>query len=428
MLNMGNESITKLNEQSRRSLLIINYFLLASHVICLCYFAVRQVREMAVFNVFSVIWFTLQALLIIYCKPSSRQAGTATYRRVGPGGTKKIKISYATIGMNMLLELIIHQILAVLFLGWDAGFQYVFLGLAIPTTIFIDDKNFRRINIVKIIVSLGIYLFLFLLQATGSYQPKYVLENDNEMVILNCILVCTTFVVMSLLVLSSYERLEKSVLAHANVLEEENEKFIKMQRHIIDSVAGIIESRDVDTGQHTERTTLYVEAVANILKEQEPYKYILTEKSIQNMSAATALHDIGKIATPDAILNKPGKLTDEEYDIIKEHSNKGGQIIQKTLQSIEDVDFVNTAYQIAKYHHERWDGQGYPEGLQGEEIPLVARIVAVADVYDALISKRCYKDAYNETKAISIIKSESGRQFDPTVVDAFLKVKETQHI
>ncbi len=421
MHNIENDSVTKLNEQSRRNLLIMNCCLLASHAVCLVYFIIRHIHVMAAFNIFSVLWFVLQALLIIFFKPSYRQAGTASYQKPG---RRKIKITYTMIGINMLLELTAHQTLAVLFLGWEAGFQYVLLGLAVPFTVFFNDNKFRKINVLKIIISLGLYLFLFLLHATDSYQPRYVLSDRNELILLNCILVCATFVMMSLLVLSSYERLEQSVLTHASVLEEENEKFIKMQRHIIDSVAGIIESRDVDTGQHTERTTLYVEAVANVLKEKEGYKHILTEKNIQNMAAATALHDIGKIATPDAILNKPGKLTEEEYDIIKEHSNKGGQIIQKTLQSIEDVDFVNTAYQIAKYHHERWDGKGYPEGLKGEEIPLVARIVAVADVYDALVSKRCYKDAFEESKAIAIIREESGRQFDPLVVEAFLKVKE----
>ncbi len=424
MHNIENDSVAKLNEQSRRNLLIMNYCLLASHVVCLAYFTVRQIHEMAIINIFSVCWFVLQALLIIFFKPVYRQA--APVSRQEPGRRKPFRLSYTMVGVNMLLELILHQIMAVIYLGWDVGFQYVLLGLAVPFTVFFNDNKFRKVNVLKIVISLGTYLILFLLNATGSYQPKYVLENQNEVIIVNCILFCTTFVMISLLVLSSYERLEKSVLTHASVLKEENEKFIKMQRHIIDSVAGIIESRDVDTGQHTERTTLYVEAVANVLKEQEEFKDILTEKNIQNMSAATALHDIGKIATPDAILNKPGKLTEEEYDIIKEHSNKGGQIIQKTLHSIEDVDFVNTAYQIAKYHHERWDGKGYPEGLKGEEIPLVARIVAVADVYDALVSKRCYKDAFEEAKALAIIKSESGHQFDPLVVGAFLKVKEAQ--
>ncbi len=402
MRKSENESKGNLIEKNRKNLLVIDFCLLAGHFGLLYYFIYRQILEMAIFNIFSVCWFILQAVLIVYKK----------------------NVSYTVIVMNMMFELLLHQTLGVYFLGWNAGFQYVLLGIAIPSTTSFGDKNIKKVNIAKCAISLSVYLVLFVTQNVMKHAPKYTLLDVNEEALLSCILLVASFVTASMSILSSYAQLERSVQTHMMVLEEENEKFIKIQRQIIDSIAGIIESRDVYTGQHTERTTLYAEAVANILREDEQFKDLLTDKYIQNITAAASLHDIGKIATPDAILNKPGRLTDDEYTIIKEHSSKGGQIIRRTLNSIEDSEFINTAYDIATYHHERWDGKGYPEGRKGEEIPLVARIVAVADVYDALVSERCYKAAFDEKTALDIIKSESGKQFDPSVVTAFLKVKQ----
>lgn len=140
------------------------------------------------------------------------------------------------------------------------------------------------------------------------------------------------------------------------------------------------------------------------------------------MSAAS-LHDIGKISTPDYILNKPAKLNQEEYEIIKHHSEEGGKIIHKILSDLEDENYVQMAYEIANYHHERWDGNGYPQKLQGDNIPLNARIMAVADVYDALISSRCYKEGYSKEKSTDIILEGRGTQFDPDVVDAFIELR-----
>nr|MCR4903364.1 HD domain-containing protein [Butyrivibrio sp.] len=136
---------------------------------------------------------------------------------------------------------------------------------------------------------------------------------------------------------------------------------------------------------------------------------------------AAPLHDIGKIAIPEDILNKPGKLNDEEFDIMKTHAFEGKKIIEKATENLPDAGYLEEAADMAGYHHERWDGSGYPEKLSGEQIPLSARIMAVADVFDALVSKRAYKDSFSYEKSISIIKEEAGTHFDPLVVDAFLK-------
>ncbi len=136
------------------------------------------------------------------------------------------------------------------------------------------------------------------------------------------------------------------------------------------------------------------------------------------------LHDIGKIRIPDAILNKPGRLTKEEFDCIKTHTTAGREILQQTIQGIESAGYLHDATDMAAYHHERWDGGGYPEGLRGEEIPLGARLMALADVTDALLSKRSYKEAFSFDRAADIIRDESGSHFDPVLVDAFMNIQE----
>lgn len=136
------------------------------------------------------------------------------------------------------------------------------------------------------------------------------------------------------------------------------------------------------------------------------------------------MHDIGKIAVPDVVLQKPGRLTDEEFDIIKKHTVDGSRIIQDTFGHLGDEDYTKTAYEVAKYHHEKWNGKGYPEGLAEKEIPLCARIMSVADVFDAVSEKRCYRDAMPLEQCFSIIQEGSGRDFDPVIAEIFLDIRD----
>ena len=143
-----------------------------------------------------------------------------------------------------------------------------------------------------------------------------------------------------------------------------------------------------------------------------------------NVSNAAPLHDIGKIATPDYILQKPGKLTDEEFAIMKKHASCGGEIIQDTFKNLDDADFQKIAYEVARFHHEKYNGKGYPQGLSGEQIPLHARIMAVADVFDAVSQKRCYRDAMPLDQCFSIIEKGIGTDFDPHMAQIFLDNKD----
>ena len=194
----------------------------------------------------------------------------------------------------------------------------------------------------------------------------------------------------------------------------------RLQQHIISSLAAVVEERDNSTGDHILRTGDYVEKLLSRMKKLPEYSS-LTKNYCENIVLAAPMHDIGKIKIPDAILNKPAKLTPEEYEIIKKHSDYGGEIIRKTIGNIEEQEYCDIAYNIARYHHERFDGTGYPDGLKGEEIPLEARIMALADVYDALVSERVYKKAFSKEEAISIIQEGAGTQFDPGLVPLFLE-------
>lgn len=212
-----------------------------------------------------------------------------------------------------------------------------------------------------------------------------------------------------------------SVICVRNVREiHQGAKVEKIQQSIISSLAEVVEERDESTGGHIQRTSDYVSGLIALMREKNKYSG-LTDDYCKNVTLAAPMHDIGKIKIPDAILNKPGKLTEEEYEIMKKHSEFGAEIIRKTMKDVEEEAYFNVACNMAKYHHERYDGKGYPDALKGEEIPLEARIMALADVYDALISERVYKKAFSKEKAREIILEGAGTQFDPDLVPLFLK-------
>ena len=191
----------------------------------------------------------------------------------------------------------------------------------------------------------------------------------------------------------------------------------------ITSLAGLAEVRDPETGEHIERTRLYVKALAQHLKSHSKFGSYLTDDIINQLYKSAPLHDIGKVGIQDAILLKPGKLTDEEFEIMKKHASYGEITLKKAAEKLGFNSFLDLAAQIAGSHHEKWNGKGYPRGLKENEIPLSARLMALADVYDALINKRIYKPAFSHDKAKSIILAEKGQLFDPDVVDAFLQIE-----
>ncbi|MBQ0163094.1 MAG: HD domain-containing protein [Treponema sp.] len=206
-------------------------------------------------------------------------------------------------------------------------------------------------------------------------------------------------------------------------IKQKEKEIIKIQDRTIISLSNLVENRDVDTGEHVKRTRDYVELLSRACLLDGFYKETINEKFIEYMIKGAPTHDIGKIVISDSILKKPGKLTDLEYDLMKVHTSEGGRIVNEILGDEYDKDYVKIAVEIATYHHEKWNGRGYPTGLQGDEIPLSARIMAVADVFDALVSPRCYKEPMPYEKAFEIIEEGAGKDFDPILVAEFMKYK-----
>jgi PAS domain S-box-containing protein len=220
----------------------------------------------------------------------------------------------------------------------------------------------------------------------------------------------------------AYSIMEKDLTERVRLerrLQESFQRIKSTQSAAILGFARLTEYRDKSTGKHLERIREYTRVLATGLARLPKYERYITPAYIDDLCLSSVLHDVGKVGIEDAILLKPGKLDDTEYNRIKEHAALGGEALLSVDQEIKDQSFLTIGKQIAHYHHERWDGAGYPTGKKGEEIPLSARIVSLADVYDALTSRRTYKDSISHEEAVKIICSERGSHFDPEIVDVF---------
>lgn len=216
------------------------------------------------------------------------------------------------------------------------------------------------------------------------------------------------------------------LLAGAYV-NQENPAMKELTRYHDEMVMGfatLIESRDSSTGGHVKRTTQYVKLLAEGLKNRGYYAEILTKDYMKNLLKAAPMHDVGKIAVPDAILQKTGRLTPEEFELMKLHAQKGGEIIQESFSRMGNEEFLEMACEIARHHHEKWNGKGYPDGLKRKEIPLCARIMAIADVFDAVSADRCYRKALPLDTCFEIIQEGSGQDFDPILAEIFLDMRD----
>lgn len=228
----------------------------------------------------------------------------------------------------------------------------------------------------------------------------------------------------------SPEIIRARVLHHANVytyrchleerVREQTETIFELQDAIMLALSDIVELRDDNTAGHAQRTRAYVKRLIEQLQQDGRFAEELTEDFVRDLVRAAPLHDIGKIGVPDAILNKPGRLSREEFEEIKRHTIFGASAITRAMQTVHDSSFLRVLRDMNFSHHERWDGKGYPLGLDGPRIPLAGRIMAIADVYDALISRRPYKEPMSHEQAVAIIRDGIGTQFDPVVGAAFL--------
>ncbi len=258
---------------------------------------------------------------------------------------------------------------------------------------------FRRRNYIESRKRISIFTYQFVLSFTIIFQmivPEALISSAA----------------VTMLILGVYMNMENPALEELNHYHSE----------MVLGFATLMEGKDDNTGGHIRRTARYVKLLAEELSERGYYSDILTKDYIENLYKAAPLHDIGKISVPDSILQKPGRLTDEEFAVMKQHTVNGGKIIQDTFWHLGDDEYNTMAYQVALCHHEKWNGTGYPNGLKGNEIPLCARIMAIADVFDAVSEKRCYRDSMPLDKCFEIIKNGIGSDFEPILAEVFLDI------
>ena len=210
----------------------------------------------------------------------------------------------------------------------------------------------------------------------------------------------------------------------SELIKERTSQLERSHRNLILILADMVDTRDHGTGGHTDRTTAYIRVIIEEMQKNGIYADEIQDWDTELMSTCSILHDVGKIGVSDIILNKPARLTDEEFSLMKDHAENGTKILQRIIERNGDDVFLTNALLFAAYHHESWDGLGYPNGLRGTEIPLQGRIMAIADVYDALISERPYKQAFTHDKAVEIIYQDRGRRFDPQLVDVFMSIQD----
>ena len=211
--------------------------------------------------------------------------------------------------------------------------------------------------------------------------------------------------------------LEDMVELQTKVLRKQAEELQSMNDRIIDVMSNVVEFRNLESGNHVKRVKTFTNILAKHVAREYP-KYHLDDNAISMITSAAALHDVGKIVIPDAILLKPGRLTPEEFETMKTHTTRGCEVIDM-LADIQQGEYGKVSYEICRHHHERYDGRGYPDGLKGEEIPISAQIVSVADVYDALVTERCYKKAFTKDEAFHMILNGECGTFSPKLMRCF---------
>jgi response regulator RpfG family c-di-GMP phosphodiesterase len=221
------------------------------------------------------------------------------------------------------------------------------------------------------------------------------------------------------------DELEHKVEERTAQLREKSEEVVRIRDVTIVAMGTLAETRDNETGNHLKRTQTYIRALAIRLRDHPKFKDFLTDENIEALYKLAPLHDIGKVGIPDHILLKPGKLTVEEFEIMKKHPALGGEVLVAADSNLPTPSrFLHIGHEIATGHHEKWDGNGYPLGLKGDAIPVSARLMAVADVYDALISRRVYKEPFSHQEAVAQITKGLGTHFDPDVTEAFLAIQD----
>lgn len=289
----------------------------------------------------------------------------------------------------------------------------IFVAIMFVSILFLIIYNRKIIDFRKIYPFLSFYLFPYLMDLIQFFAYGITLIGVGYTISFIII-----FFDMNL-------RLQIKLNNSIKTLREQDEKIIKLQDHTIISLSSLVEERDTDTGGHIKRTSAFVEHLATLLMEKGVFQDVIDEQYIKKLKQAAPMHDIGKIIVPDHVLKKPDRLTPDEFEQMKRHTTEGKRIISEVFdENYRDGDVFKITGEVATYHHEKWSGNGYPMGLKENEIPLSARIMALADVFDALVSPRVYKEPMSYQQAFGIIEEGLGTQFDPVIARVFLDNRE----
>lgn len=322
-------------------------------------------------------------------------------------------------------EVVVHQVLAEYYVGSGTNFHFFILLMGLlPFIIFYDrPKSSFLLGMISSVI------FIFIEAAEPFLNPVFKLDERTVFAIrtvnisLFVVVILALITLFTLFVLFVENTHVDEIKEQAQKIQTQNEKVIAMQNNTIIGMANLVENRDVDTGEHVKRTSAYVKMLAQEARKTLEYKQVLTDRYIELLVKAAPMHDIGKIVVPDSILKKPGKLSLDEFLQIQRHTIEGARIVHEVLEDNSDPEYVQMAADIALCHHEKWNGSGYPQQLAGLDIPVCARIMAIADVFDALISIRCYKEPFSCDDAFQIIEDASGKHFDPVLVECFLNIR-----
>lgn len=378
------------------------FFALIYHCLALIFFYLLRIRPMFYFNIFSVLLYT-----VIVVKNGDSEGKEWSFH-------------------SEFVEVLVHSIVATILVGSEPAFYYMILPISIMGML-IWDHRFVNAAVTGFI---AMVTYILIVIWCRSIQPIYPIDHNYVMLLryfnvaIGVMLIFLGMFAFSVRSAHVNDVLSSQIRDKSMELTAKSQKVSQIQKHMIYSLANLVENRDEDTGKHVLRTSKYVEMIAVQAMRKGYYLDEIDGKFVDNISNAAPLHDIGKITVPDYILKKPGKLTSQEFNLMKTHSLEGARIVKNILDVSDDKDYAQMAVNIAEGHHEKWDGSGYPHGLSGLDIPLSARIMAVADVFDALISTRCYKQAMSYDEAFSIIENESGKHFDPVLVEVFLSMKD----
>lgn len=384
-----------LNRTTDRANRLIAQILLYSNFVCAIFIVAHYYDFFNMSYRFSLITWSLiiffSTTMFLFCRMNINRTLTMYF------GLSGVVLIISLMGTNSAIGVNISYAIATLFSCMYLVKRY---------TIIASTAGYIGMVISLFIKSQKMYLLDMTTDTPMDYFIPHLAGFSIEYVIL--LLACTSITGI----------LRQTVLE----LQERTERVKIMQSKELQTFANIVECRDKFTGEHIERTSKYVELISTELAKMDKYKNILTRDVVATIIEAAPLHDLGKIQIPDNILKKPGRLTKKEYSVMKTHSEIGYNMIGSYLNEIVDEELLMYSEMMALYHHERYDGTGYPKGIEGETIPLCARIMSVADVLDALLSKRHYKESFSLEKAIGIILEEKGKMFDPDVVDCLVKV------